>query len=58
MLCVLRVFVVIKIFCIYHEEHEGYEEGIAGKLLADVTIWYVEGSSRIEIATVADARSQ
>jgi hypothetical protein len=42
----------------YHEEHEGYEEGIAGKLLADVTIWYVEGSSRIEIATVADVRSQ
>jgi hypothetical protein len=42
----------------YHEEHEGYEDGIAGKVLADVTIWHVDGSSRVEIATVADALSQ
>jgi hypothetical protein len=42
----------------YHEEHEGYEDGIAWKLLADVTIWHVDRSSRIEIATVADVLSQ
>jgi hypothetical protein len=34
----------------YHEEHE---DGIAGKLLLDVTIWHVDGRSRIEIAKTA-----
>jgi hypothetical protein len=37
----------------YHEEHEGHEDGIAGKLLPDVTTWHGDGNSRIEIATTA-----
>ncbi|MGD8235946.1 MAG: hypothetical protein PVJ65_07340, partial [Chromatiales bacterium] len=37
----------------YEEEHEGHEDGIASKLLVDVTIRHVDGRSGIEIATTA-----